>query len=172
GMDTQLQLIAAAEAKLDARMAALEALKGEMNTLLGQVDAKQQAEVDRLVKVYEGMKPKDAAVRFALLTDAVRLPIASKMKERALSAMLAQMDPAQAKAVTEALAARYAAAAQQVAAARAATAAPATAPAAPSATAAAAPPPRPTTPPKAAPTQTAQAQPATETPPKPAPTRA
>ena len=155
GMDTQLALLQAAEAKIDAKIATMTALKGDMQGLVGQLDAKQQAEVDRLVKVFEAMKPADAAARFTLLIDDVRLPIAAKMKEKALSAMLAKMDPAEAKRLTESLAARYLA---QANAARAAIAPPAAAPA----VAAAAP--APATPAKAAPapakpTQTAQAAP-------------
>ena len=111
GLDTQLALIQAAEAKVDARIATMTALKADMQALVGQVDDKQAAEVDRLVKVYETMinaKPSDAADRFVLLSDQVRLPIAAKMKERLLSAMLAKMPPAEAKRLTESLAARYA----------------------------------------------------------------
>src|SRR5580704_2123053 len=117
GLDTQLALIQAAEAKVDARIATMNALKADMQGLVGQLDDKQQAEVDRLVKVYEAMKPQDSAARFVLLTDEVRLPIAAKMKERVLSAMIAQMPPPEAKRLTESLAARYVA---QAAAARAA----------------------------------------------------
>jgi len=109
GLDTQLALIQAAEAKVDARIATMNALKADMQGLVGQLDDKQQAEVDRLVKVYEAMKPADSAARFVLLTDEVRLPIAAKMKERLLSAMLAKMPPPEAKRLTESLAARYAA---------------------------------------------------------------
>jgi flagellar motility protein MotE (MotC chaperone) len=107
-IDVQLQLLAAAEAKLDAKMKALTGLKGDIQGLLGQVDAKKQAEVDRLVTVYQGMKPKDAAARMTLLSDDVRLPIAAKMKERALSQILANMAPNEAKILTERLAARMA----------------------------------------------------------------
>jgi flagellar motility protein MotE (MotC chaperone) len=111
GLDTQLALIQAAEAKVDARIATMTALKADMQALVTQVDDKQAAEVDRLVKVFETMinaKPSDAADRFVLLSDQVRLPIAAKMKERLLSAMLAKMPPAEAKRLTESLAARYA----------------------------------------------------------------
>ncbi len=117
GLDTQLALINAADVKLEARIAAFNALKAEMQGLLGQVDAKQQVEVDRLVKVYSAMKPAAAAERFTLLSDAVRLPIAAGMKERVLSGIIALMPPPDAKALTEALAARFSA---QQAAARAA----------------------------------------------------
>jgi flagellar motility protein MotE (MotC chaperone) len=107
-IDVQLQLLAAAEAKLDAKMKALSGLKGDISGLLGQVDAQKKAEVDRLVVVYQGMKPKDAAARMTLLDDSVRLPIAAKMKERALSQVLANMSPGEAKILTERLAARLA----------------------------------------------------------------
>jgi flagellar motility protein MotE (MotC chaperone) len=107
-LDTQLALMAAAEAKLDAKVQALNGLKSDIQGLMGQADAKQQAEVDRMVKVFEGMKPKDAAPRMVLLDDKVRLPIAAKMKEKSLSAVLAQMSPADAKTLTEALADRFA----------------------------------------------------------------
>lgn len=118
-IDVQLQLLAAAEAKLDSKIKSLNGLKGQVQSLLGQADAQQQAENDRLIRIYEAMKPKDAASRFTLLDDSVRLPIASKMKEKSLSAILAQMSPADAKALTERMANRFAAA-RAVADARAA----------------------------------------------------
>ncbi|MFZ4605195.1 MAG: MotE family protein [Caulobacter sp.] len=132
-IDLQLQLLAAAEAKLDARVKALDGLKGDIQGLLGQADAQQQAEVTRMVAVFSAMKPKDAAARMAILEDSVRLPIAAKMKERTLAAILAQMDPTVAKKMTESLATRFAAS-TSLAAARTAIAPP------PAQTAAAAPP--------------------------------
>jgi flagellar motility protein MotE (MotC chaperone) len=109
-LNTQLALLAAAEAKLDAKAKALTGLKADVQSLLTQTDGREAAEVDRLVKVFEGMKPKDAAPRMTLLDDSVRLPIAAKMKERSLSAILAMMPPAEAKKLTESLARRFAAA--------------------------------------------------------------
>ena len=108
-LSTQLALLAAAEAKVDAKLKALTAVKTDIKGLIGQADAKEQAEVDRMVKVFETMKPKDAAPRMVLLDDAVRLPIAAKMKEKSLSGILAQMPPAEAKKLTEALARRFSA---------------------------------------------------------------
>jgi flagellar motility protein MotE (MotC chaperone) len=107
-IDVQLKLLAAAEAKLDAKMKALTGLKGDIQGLLGQVDNQKQAEVGRLVTVYSGMKPKDAAARMTLLSDEVRLPIAAKMKERTLAMILANMTPNDAKVLTERLASRMA----------------------------------------------------------------
>ena len=106
-MDVQLALMAAAEAKLDAKIKALTGMKGDIAKLMVDADAKEQAEIDRLVKVFELMKPKDAAPRMVLLDDSVRLPVASRMKERALSPIIANMPPAEAKKLTEALANRF-----------------------------------------------------------------
>lgn len=107
-LDVQLALMAAAEAKLDAKVKTLTGLKADMQSLVNQANGKEQAEVDRLVKVFEAMKAKDAAPRMMVLDDSVRLPIAGKMKERSLSAILAAMPPAEAKRLTESLSRRFA----------------------------------------------------------------
>ena len=124
--DVQLQLLAAAEAKLDAKLKTLTTLKGDISGLLGQVDQQQEAEVNRMVAVFSAMKAKDAAVRFSVLDDSVRLPIAAKLKERTLSMILANMSPVEAKTLTEKLAQRFAVAKASAEAKTAAIDAPAT----------------------------------------------
>ena len=105
-LDTQVQLIAAAEAKLDSRIAEMNGLKTDIQGLLSQADQQQAAETGRLIKVYEAMNPKDAALRMASMEDTVRLPMAAKMKERVLAAILGKMDPDAARILTEKLAHR------------------------------------------------------------------
>lgn len=119
-LNVQLALLAAAEAKLDAKLKQMNTLKAEVQGLMTQADQKEEAETNRLVKVFESMKAKDAAPRMELLDDSVRLPIAAKMKERVLSAILAEMKPAEAKRLTEALARRHSAAKAAAQAAQAA----------------------------------------------------
>ncbi|KQY75321.1 MotE family protein [Brevundimonas sp. Root1423] len=190
-----LPLMATAEQKLDAKVAALEAVKAEVRVLLGQVSEQEKAENDRLVAVYSAMRPKEAARVFATLDDDVRLPVAAAMRPRSLAAIMAQMEPAAARVLTEKLAHRFQARQQLVAraAAAAATTPAATAPVAaapaPAATTTAPPaqpaaadtPPPPAATPRAAPTRTAArpparrpaARPAARTPaPAPAPAQA
>lgn len=124
-LNVQIALLAAAEAKLDAKLKQMNTLKGEVQGLLTQADQKADAETARLVKVFESMKAKDAAPRMELLDDSVRLPIAARMKERALSAILAEMKPAEAKRLTEALARQHSAARAAAQAAASAAQAPA-----------------------------------------------
>jgi flagellar motility protein MotE (MotC chaperone) len=125
--DTQLQLLAAAEAKVDTKLKQLASLKGDIQGLLGQADAKKDSELQRIVTIYEQMPPAAAAARMTLLDDSVRLPLAAKMNPRKLSAILAQMPAADAKTVTEKLADRLGAAdaARQAIASNAPTPAPA-----------------------------------------------
>lgn len=106
-MDTQLQLLTAAEAKLETKLKALAGLKGEIQALMGQAEEKETAEVARLTTVYSKMKPRDAAAIMTQLDDKVRLPVAATMKEAGLAAILAQMPPAEAKKLTESLANRF-----------------------------------------------------------------
>ncbi len=107
-LDMQIQLLAAAEAKVDGKLKALTALKGELKELLGQADQKGESEIDRLVIVYSKMKPRDAASILAALDDKVRVPVAAKLKEKDLSAILSQMSTSDAKKLTELLANRFA----------------------------------------------------------------
>ncbi len=151
---TTLPLMVAAEQKLDAKITALNAIKAEVQALLGQVDEREAAETARLVAVYSAMRPREAAPIFTALDDSVRLPIAAAMRPRGLSAILAQMPAPAARELTEKLARRFQA--QQLAARAAA--ASASAPVTPAQTAAT--PPAPNAP---APTQTAA--PAATTPP-------
>jgi flagellar motility protein MotE (MotC chaperone) len=104
---TMLPLLAAAEQKLAEQTAELEKVKGEVEGLLGQVDEKAKAETDRLVAVYSAMRPREAAAVFSQLDDSVLLPVAAAMRPRTLAAIMAQMPPAQARALTEKLAARF-----------------------------------------------------------------
>jgi flagellar motility protein MotE (MotC chaperone) len=106
-MDTQLQLLTAAEAKLDAKLRALSGLKGEMQALMGQIDEREKAEIARLVTVYSKMRPREAAPILVQLSDRVRLPVAAAMKETNLAAIMSQMPPAEAKKLTESLASRF-----------------------------------------------------------------
>ncbi|MGA9657536.1 MAG: hypothetical protein WBQ60_00340 [Asticcacaulis sp.] len=105
-INARAQLIEATDAKLDARITQLSDLKNQIQALLDQATKVQDEDSNRLVAVYTAMKPKDAAAVFATMSDDVRLPIAAKMKDRALAAILGAMQPAEARDLTEKLAKR------------------------------------------------------------------
>lgn len=105
--ETQLPLLISAEAKAQERIDELTALRAEIQGLLGQVSEREQEETNRLVQVYQAMRPRDAAPVFARLSDDVRLPVAAAMRPRALAAIMAEMDPEAARILTQRLADRY-----------------------------------------------------------------
>lgn len=100
----QANILAATEARVDAKVAQLKALQSQINVLLGQRDAAQEKQLAALVKTYSAMKPKDAARIFDSLTDQVLVPVAAEMKSDVLAPVLAAMNPEQAQKLTVRLA--------------------------------------------------------------------
>jgi flagellar motility protein MotE (MotC chaperone) len=99
-------MIAAAEARVDGKIAELKTLQSGIQTLLGQRDAEEEKQVAALVKTYSSMKPKDAARIFNTLDDPVLLAVAQEMKPDILGAIMAAMQPDQAQKLTVKLADR------------------------------------------------------------------
>jgi flagellar motility protein MotE (MotC chaperone) len=97
-------LIAAAEKRVDSKIADLKQLQSQIQTLLQQRDDAQQKQVDSLVKTYSSMKPKDAARIFDDLDEDVLLAVAAAMKPDVLGAIMSQMQPEAAQKLTVRLA--------------------------------------------------------------------
>ncbi len=105
-LNTQANMITAAEQRVDAKIAQLKQLQAQITQLLGQRDDVQKAQVAALVKTYSTMKPKDAARIFNDLPDDVLVPVARDMKSDQLALVLASMNADNAKALTIKLANR------------------------------------------------------------------
>ena len=99
-------LLEAAEKRIDEKIAKLEALKKDIGALVDKQSAEDDARLKSLVKIYETMKPHDAARIFEQLDMPVLLGVVERMKERNAAPILAALDPGKAKAVTLALAER------------------------------------------------------------------
>lgn len=99
-------LLEAAERRIDEKITELEALRTAIEELLVRRDEQEEAQLNSLVKIYENMKPKDAARIFEELDMAVLLDVIERMKERKTAPILAQMNPKRAKAITLKLAQR------------------------------------------------------------------
>lgn len=98
------KLLAAAEARIDDKIAELKELKARVDEVFKTEESRGNEKFESLVKVYENMKPKDAAAVFEQLEMTVLLELLDRMNERKLAAILAAMDPARAQVVTVALA--------------------------------------------------------------------
>jgi flagellar motility protein MotE (MotC chaperone) len=96
--------LAAAENRVDGKIATLKQLQDQIATLLSQRDATQEKQLQSLVKTYAAMKPKDAARIFDNLEDGVLLAVAQEMKSDDLAPILAAMNPDAAQKLTVELA--------------------------------------------------------------------
>lgn len=93
-------LLTAAGQEVDHKIAELNRLKGEIEALLGKQQKMEEERLTSLVKIYEGMKPKEAATIFNTLDLDVLLEVISRMNERKSSPILAAMEPDKARIVT------------------------------------------------------------------------
>jgi len=100
------QVLQAAEARVDAKIATLKQLQDQISALVIQRDADQQKQVASLVKTYSAMKSKDAARIFNTLPDEVLVPVAQQMKSDVLAPVLAGMTADNAQRLTQKLANR------------------------------------------------------------------
>jgi len=97
-------VLAAAEQKLAARADELAALQKKLLDLDGARQQREEAGWQGLVKLYEAMKPRDAAVIFNDLQMPVLLPLVDRMKEAKAAPVLAAMNPDKARELTTGLA--------------------------------------------------------------------
>ena len=84
----------------------IEEKAGGLRALLKQQEAQTDGQYDSLVKIYESMKPKDAARIFEEMDLAVLMPVVERMKERKTAPILAKMNPVKATAIITQLAQR------------------------------------------------------------------
>jgi len=106
-LDQREIVLQAAEKRIDEKIAKLEALQKSIAVDVQKRSAEEDAQLQSLVKIYEAMKPKDAAQIFDQLSMPVLLSVLKRMKELKTAPVLAAMDPERAKAVTTALAERH-----------------------------------------------------------------
>jgi flagellar motility protein MotE (MotC chaperone) len=97
-------VIAAAEHRLTLRVAELQALQVKLEALEAARVQREEANWRGLVKVYESMKPRDAATIFNDLDMQVLLPVLDRMKDTKAAPVLAAMQPDKARLATTNLA--------------------------------------------------------------------
>ena len=99
-LELQSNLVAAAETRLNERIASLKAVEARVQSLLDQQDAVEEAQFDALVSMYANMKSSDAANVFNSLNMDILLQIALKMSPRKMSPILADMTVERAQQLT------------------------------------------------------------------------
>jgi flagellar motility protein MotE (MotC chaperone) len=95
---------AAMEKRLGERFGELSALASRLEALEKSLKERDQANWEELVKLYEDMKPRDAAAIFNDLNMAVLLEVMDRMKPLKAAPIMAAMNPDKARQVTADLA--------------------------------------------------------------------
>jgi flagellar motility protein MotE (MotC chaperone) len=96
----------AAEARLAKKLAEMKQVQGTIEALLQKYDEQEDVKMRSLVKIYESMKPKDAAKIFEGLDMPILLDVIERMKEKKAADVLANVTPQKAKEITSELAER------------------------------------------------------------------
>jgi flagellar motility protein MotE (MotC chaperone) len=105
-LDERAAMIAVAEQRLDEKVAELDALRSEIEGLMGRLDEQSEARIANLASIYEAMRPGDAAAIFNGLEMDVIVAVLDRMRQTKSAPILAGMDPARARDVTAELASR------------------------------------------------------------------
>ena len=100
------ELLKAASDQIDRKVSELKTLQNTIQNLLQQYNDQEDTKIKSLVKIYENMKPKEAAKIFEQLDMPILLDVVERMKEQKVSPILAEMDPSKAKTVTTEMAQR------------------------------------------------------------------
>ena len=90
----------AAEQEMDRKISELAKLRAEIEGLLGQQQKVQEERLRSMVKIYESMKPKEAAAIFNTMDMDILLSVLSRMSERKSAPIFAAMSPQRAQEVT------------------------------------------------------------------------
>lgn len=99
-------MLAATESRIDEKISQLQTLESEIEGHLARFEELESEELNSIVRVYETMKPKDAARIFERLDMVIQIAVATRMKERSMAPILAEMTPEGAQKLTAELAMR------------------------------------------------------------------
>lgn len=93
--------VALAREKIEIEKAALQELKAAIETLLGKIGSQQSEDLERLVALYQNMKPAEAAAIMNDLDIEVMIMVLGAMQPRVAAPILARMSPVRAGAVSK-----------------------------------------------------------------------
>lgn len=94
----------ATEKRIDDKIKQIDAMKKQVALLLAQYNTQEDAKIHSLVKIYENMKPADAARIFDEVEMPILLLVIDSMAEKKAAPILAAMNPKKAKQLTVELA--------------------------------------------------------------------
>ncbi len=103
--EIKAKVLDATQKRIDDKLAEMKAMEAQLSKVVAQYNEKQDMQIASLVKIYESMKPNQAAAIFNELNLEILLEVIDRMSERKVAPVLALMDPKKARDVTQELAA-------------------------------------------------------------------
>ncbi|WP_262691469.1 MotE family protein [Kordiimonas aestuarii] len=103
-LDLQEQLLASTEKRINDKIAQLQVLETRIKEHLRIFEQAEDEKLASIVKVYETMKPKDAAPRFEALALQTQIDLVTRMKPSKVAALMGEMTPSKASVLTTELA--------------------------------------------------------------------
>lgn len=100
-IDKKAVQLKVSEQEIDKRLKQLQEYEEKLKVLIQDYNEKEKEKIASLVKVYANMKPKEAARIFETLDLEVTVALLKEMKPTSSSAILAQITPIKAKAITD-----------------------------------------------------------------------
>jgi flagellar motility protein MotE (MotC chaperone) len=98
------KMLEATEMRINEKIQKMDRMQVDLKELLERNKKQEDTEMKSLVKIYESMKPKEAARIFNELNMTIMLEVIDRMSERKAAPILANMEPKRAQEVTVKLA--------------------------------------------------------------------
>ncbi|MEM7569563.1 MAG: hypothetical protein AAF337_07195, partial [Pseudomonadota bacterium] len=107
-LEMRTRLLEAAEKRVEGKISELKALEQKVNGLLVKHESQENEKLASVVKVYEKMKPADAARILEGLSMSIQLDVATRMSELHMAPILSKMSAKGAQRLTTQLATKQA----------------------------------------------------------------
>lgn len=103
-LEMRSRLLEATEKRVEAKISDLKAIEARVKGLLVQHEGQENKKLGSIVKVYEKMKPADAARILEGLDMSIQLDVAQRMSELRMAPIMSKMSPKGAQRLTTQLA--------------------------------------------------------------------
>ncbi len=100
-VENEKQDLRTAEAALESRLLELQNLRDQIRGMLTDLDGAREERVASLVKMFESMRPKQAAAILQVTDDEIALEVLERMNRAKAGKTLAAMDPERASDLAE-----------------------------------------------------------------------
>lgn len=103
-LDEREESIRLIQKQIEEKLVTLQTLRKEITSLLKEKDNFEERRYEHLVKVYEGMKPSEAASLVERLQEHTAIQLLARMKSKKVSQILGEIQPENAARLSERLA--------------------------------------------------------------------